>query len=67
MEVHVRVTDAKLCQEVLDDVLNSLGPSDGTVFVSLQDADLPYGSEMEDAITKKMGQLGEILLTRLVT
>ncbi|XP_055343352.1 synaptojanin-1-like isoform X2 [Paramacrobiotus metropolitanus] len=64
VEVDVHVTDAHKCEEVLNDILDHLGPSDGTVLVSLEDPDAIYAPEMYQQITSILASLGEILMIR---
>lgn len=65
MEAEVRVTDTKRCEEVLKDILDHLGPSDGTVLISVEEAaDVLYEPDMYQSIMTFMAQLGKILLIR---
>ncbi|GAV00951.1 hypothetical protein RvY_11731 [Ramazzottius varieornatus] len=65
VEAEVRVTDTKRCEEVLKDILDHLGPSDGTVLISVEEAaDVLYEPDMYQSIMTFMAQLGKILLIR---
>ena len=65
VEAEVRVTDTKRCEDVLKDILDHLGPSDGTVLISVEEAaDVLYEPDMYQSIMAFMAQLGKILLIR---
>lgn len=64
VEADIRQTNPRYCDDVLDDILSSLGPSDGTVLMSLDDPDSLYDAAVYQAIMCKMAVLGDILLIR---